>query len=188
MAQSRVRCARILVSTHGFGFGARARLTRAARSDSGALGPSEASGNGVVYKNTINFQDVFVLRRFIQTYANAGEVSAENRTVLENALRMPSPEDLGERTSHRNCPKVRLAYGAEKIRAAWASEVSLLASVIPGSRFATQVFGCGTEKSECLQPGAPPQRFERTAHLTVGVSVLISGKGDVQLKSLRERS
>lgn len=45
--------------------------------------------HGVYYENTVNFQDVFVMQRFIQAYANAGEISLEKRTVLENSLRTP---------------------------------------------------------------------------------------------------
>jgi hypothetical protein len=44
---------------------------------------------GVHYNNTINFTDVPVLQRFIQAYANAGSISLENRTTLENTLRTP---------------------------------------------------------------------------------------------------
>lgn len=52
----------------------------------------EILGNmmGVHYNNTINFMDVFVLQRFISLYADAGVVSVENRTALENTLRTPS--------------------------------------------------------------------------------------------------
>ncbi len=44
---------------------------------------------GVSYQHTIDIEDVPVLQRFIQAYANSGEVPVENRTVLENALRSP---------------------------------------------------------------------------------------------------
>lgn len=64
---------------------------------------------GVRYNQTTNIEDVDVLQRFIQIYAENGDVPIENRTALEKVLQSPHLKEWA-----RGLPTEAVAGGASR--------------------------------------------------------------------------